>query len=243
MFLVSSAFAQETKIDADQFIGVDNLANYYYIKNSILHKKTTDKVLTYNNIHLGELTSVDITNTLKIVLFYRDFNTVILLDDALNELSNPINFNEILFKNIAFVGTSTNSNLWLFSKDDQQLLIWNYQTKKTILSKQITIDFNFLHAFSSYHYIWLVSDTNLLKYNAYGSFIEEMNIKNIEKPTVFKDGFVYKKNNELIKVNSINESIIIPINKELEFQDFYLKNDFLYFFDGNIIYKQEFSKK
>ena len=240
---VSFAQKEPLKINADTFIGVDNLEHIYYLKNNILHKNLGSKTLTYNNLHLGNVTLVDITNPLKIVVFYKDFNSAIILDDNLNELSNTIDFNTILFKNISFVGTASNSNLWLFSKDDNNLILFNYLTKKVILSKQMDDDFIFEKAISNYHNIWLISKLGILKYNAYLSYLVQYNIENIEKESVFKNDLIYKTNDEFLYLLSDEKSIKIPTIKGLIIKDFDVKNDRLFFFDGNTIYSQEFIKK
>lgn len=236
--------AQESigKLDADTFIGVDNLEHVYFIKNNVLFKKSDSKTLSYTNLHLGEITQVDITNPLKIVVFYKNFNSVIVLDDALNELSNSINFNSVLLKNISFVGTSSNSNLWLFTEDENSLILFNYFTQKIILTKQLDQDFTFLTAFSNYHYLWLISNSKILTYNAYGSFIKQYNIKNIEKATIYKNGIIYKTGNNLYHLINDNNPKLIATNKDLSIKDFYINNNLLYFFDGNVIYSHEFSK-
>ena len=87
-----TAFFKDYSLNADKFIGVDDFENSYYINHNNLYKKTAQTIYSYANSQLGEITSVDITNPLKILVFYRDFKTVLLLDNRLNELTTPINF-------------------------------------------------------------------------------------------------------------------------------------------------------
>ena len=84
-----TAFFKDYSINADKFIGVDDFENSYYINHNNLYKKTAQTIYSYANSQLGEITSVDITNPLKILVFYRDFNAVLLLDNRLNELTTP----------------------------------------------------------------------------------------------------------------------------------------------------------
>ncbi|MCF6350171.1 MAG: hypothetical protein L3J23_03950 [Flavobacteriaceae bacterium] len=232
------------KIDADTFIGIDNQENIYYIKNNILYKKMNSKTITYSNLHLGKISSIDIINPLKIVVFYKNFNSIIILDDALNELSNNIDFNNILFKNISFVGTSTNSNLWLFSEEDNNLMLFDYITKKVVLTKQLDSEFKFLKACSNYQNIWLILEDKILKYNAYGSLIAQYNSKKIERAVATKNGLIYKNKGNLYQLFDTNKSELIAIDKDQIIKNFYSKNNnLLYFFDGNVIYKHNFIKK
>ena len=58
-------------------------------------KKTPKKTFSYSNIELGKLSMVNIQNPFKIILFYADFNTAILLDNNLNELTQKLDFTKV----------------------------------------------------------------------------------------------------------------------------------------------------
>jgi hypothetical protein len=245
LLLTISSFAQEEliEIDADWFIGIDNLEHLYYVKNNTLYKKTKTKNINYTNLHLGKIASVDITNPLKIVVFYKDFNSVIILDDNLNELSTNIDFNSLFFKNIHYVGTATNSGLWLYSQDDNTITLFDFLTKKITLTKQIESDFRFKFASSNYHNLWLFSEAKVLNYNVYGSFIQQKFVDNINMAFAYKNGFIYKHKNKLFLALDNNSINPITLKNELIIKDFYINNKMLYFFDGNFIYSKELTKK
>ena len=80
-------------VNTDQFLGYDQFSFYYSIKDNTLSKTKEDESFQYKNPSLGKITKVNFQNPLKIVLFYEDFNTAILLDNQLNE-SQKINFSE-----------------------------------------------------------------------------------------------------------------------------------------------------
>lgn len=105
--LVSSA-----EFNATSFVGVDSYKNVYSIKDMVLYKKGPDGSFSFNDFQLGNLSSVDIINPLKIVLFYEDTNTVLLLDNRLN-LIERITFNNLVeFINISNATNAGNSKLW-----------------------------------------------------------------------------------------------------------------------------------
>lgn len=245
VFLVFfSSYAQEEISvslleDVSNFIGIDNTNSIYYIKNNTLHKKTNDKLKVYANIHLGTITSVDITNPLKIVVFFKDFNAVVILDNELNELTDSINFTSLLNKNVAYVGTATNANLWLLSNDDNSLHIWNYKTKKVDVTIPLQNDFKYEFICSNYRNIWLISKESALHYNEYGSFLEQVAIKNLKKGIAYKNGFVYLVDKQLIYYNANQYKNLLLENNEVEVNFkkafFYIVNDKIYFFDGKSV--------
>ena len=116
-------------VEVDNFVGEDALCYSYYIKDSNFIKLKNDENWQYTNIALGKIKNVDIQNPLKIVIFYENFNCVVILDNQLNEIKN-INFSlenqEIV---ASAIGISSQGNLWVFNSTDMQLGFYNYETE------------------------------------------------------------------------------------------------------------------
>ena len=225
---------------ADIFVGVDGFKNLYYIKNNTLHKKTAKKIFTYTNTQLGEITSVDIKNPLKIILFYRNFNTVLLLDNNLNELTTPINFNNTTFsKNAFLVNGSSNNNLWIYSLDDDTLQLYNYQTQKIPATTQALsfyqFDFKVKKIVSTYKNCWLIGKKNILHFDEYGRFIEKIELTNLTDVVFLKGKFIYLENNNLYSYN-YEISAPICIKNKISIQSFYVNKNDMYIFDGTTIF-------
>ena len=114
------------KIDADVFVGLDGIENYYYQKNNVLIKQHSKNVWQYKNISLGKTTRIDIQNPLKIMLFYENFNSVILLDNQLSE-SQKINFSDNEIPIIATAsGLASQNRLWIYTNLTQQIGLFDY---------------------------------------------------------------------------------------------------------------------
>jgi len=237
---LKTAFLKDYSIKADRFIGVDDFENSYYINHNNLYKKTTQTTYSYANSQLGEITSVDITNPLKVLVFYRDFNTVLLLDNKLNELTIPINFTtESFSKNIAFTSISSNNNLWLYSLDDHKLQLWNHQTKKIQFTSQslnlFIDDFKPIRQFSTYKNCWLVGERNILKFNEYGTFIESYEVNNIDL-TAFDEGYIVLEDSKLFYQDPSRELTQIDLNPVVIIKSFYVNTNHIYIFDGTKIF-------
>ena len=257
LFLIHFCFSQETVssktslistelinsffLDADTFIGVDDFENYYYIKNNTLYKKTSQQIYTYTNTQLGEITLVDLTNPLKILLFYRDFNTFLFLDNRLNELIAPFNFNTSSFsKNITFVGTSSNNNLWIYSLDDNVLQLWNHQTQKIQFTSQplplYSDNFNASQFISSYKNCWLVGEKQLLKFNEYGTLTESLHIENNSLLKPFQKGYIYIKDAMLYYQSETTGSQQIRTKTNIIVKNYSMNNHHISIFDGTKIF-------
>lgn len=163
LFLISFCFSfaqnNDQKIDS---IGVDILNASYTVFNNVLIKKNNHKTLSYENIALGEVSSVDIINTQEIVLFYHNFNTIIILDNQLN-LIQSITFQ----KTISFAKKGIANTLWIFNADENKLELYDYKSKKTTFSSQIITDFEPIAMESSFNYVKLIGKEKTLLFNQY----------------------------------------------------------------------------
>ncbi len=245
---ITTQLIDSISLNADVFVGVDDFENYYYTKGNTFYKKTNETVYSYTNTQLGEIASVDITNPLKILLFYRDFTTIVLLDNRLNELTDIINFSRERFtKNITFAAISSNNNLWLYSIDDNVLSLWNYETKKTVFDSQPLSFYNFNfeanNLISDYENCWVYSNKEIIKFNEFGSYLATISLPKFSNIRLLENSFTYFegddlfvfKNNASIKFEFVN-------NKHLSTNYFVNKNN-LYFFKDGAIYKYSILKK
>ena len=243
-FFSFSLFSQEqiktTIIDSTEFkaskifgIGTFN-AIYYTTEDYTFHKKTKDTILTYTNFQLGEISSANIFNPLKINIFYKDFNTVILLDNRLAEFFK-INFTTITpYRNISFVSTGFDNTLWIFNQDTQQLELYDYLAEKSRF-KTIPVSTEILDLKSDYNYCYLLTKKYLYIYNYFGSLIHKYKNEGYESLAFDKVHLILKASKKLyILVKDTNT--IIPIDlPNLLINQFLVTNETLYIYDDEIL--------
>lgn len=135
LFLSAAAMAQELtvpvkfmsnyKAGAQQYIGTDNLGAQYTIQDNEFRKHTEGVTLKFRALQLGNIYRVDLQNPLQIVLFYKKFNTVVLLDNQLNEISR-INFSDTPEHLIPeAIGLASQNRLWLYDINTQRLGLYD----------------------------------------------------------------------------------------------------------------------
>ena len=74
---IKATLIKQTPLEADVFISKNNFEKIYYIEqNSLIENCSKRKFidLGYSNIQLGNITTVNTFNPLKINVFYKDFN-------------------------------------------------------------------------------------------------------------------------------------------------------------------------
>lgn len=123
---IQASLVAKQELAADVFVGFDNLGNGYFFNKDVFYKKNAEKLWQYKNPFLGKVTKADIQNPLKMVLFYGDFNSVVLLDNQLNETDRidfSTNENPIV---ATAVGMASQNRLWIWNNLTQQLGLFDY---------------------------------------------------------------------------------------------------------------------
>ena len=113
--LVSSAVTDFT---------VDNLGNLYVVNNTGQIKKMSaagDSMAVFNNVRqYGKIYLIDVTNPLKVLLYFRDFGTIVVLDRFLSTRTTIDLRKQQLFQ-VRAIGQSYDNNIWVFDELESKL--------------------------------------------------------------------------------------------------------------------------
>lgn len=103
---------------------IDNLDNIYVLNSRNQIKKFNangDSVAIYNNIKkFGNVTLIDVSNPMKILLYYRDFATVVMLDRFLNSV-NSIDLRKQNIFQAKSIGQSYDNKIWVYDELENKL--------------------------------------------------------------------------------------------------------------------------
>jgi len=185
-------------LQADTFIGVDGLGYLYYIKDNVFFKQKDTQIWEYKNMGLGKITAVDIRNPLSFVVFYENFNTIIMLDNQLNEIQK-INFNDHPFPlNITAAGIASQNQLWVYDSLNQQIGLYNY-LNSNYKPVSIPLSENILcyqSEFNSFH--WIDKKNKWYSVDLYGKITSRGEIPDFDSITIISDTqYILNKNNVL----------------------------------------------
>lgn len=102
----------------------DNLSNIYLLTTTGQIKKLNEKgdlVAAYNDVRrFGNIYSIDATNPLKVLVYYKDFSTVIVLDRVLS-VRNTIDLRKQNIFQVTAITSSYDNNLWIFDELDSKI--------------------------------------------------------------------------------------------------------------------------
>ncbi len=236
----SRVFAQEITISpistiplkTEKFIGVDEYKNIYTVDRATLFKSNDKEQIQFSDIQLGSIKSVDILNPLRITVFYDQFNTAVILDNRLNEITR-INFNQLdNFKNISYAQTASDRRLWIYNQDLQQLELFDYRTNRVEKSSP-PISQPVLGMTSNFNYCWLLTESELLKYNTYGSLIYKKP-KGFIDQAFMTDGHLLVLDNGTFKILLKDADEFQPLNlSEKDIEQFSMTGEILYIYRGD----------
>lgn len=215
--------------NVNQFIGVDVFENYYYLKENTLYKSNIEN--NYQNINYGAPDIVDISNPLQVLVYYKHFNKVVLLDNVLNYLSEftiPIG--------IDLIANAGKDKIWMYNNLNTTLSLHHIKTNKTEVNslpnirnvKNLKADLN--NAFI------LNNNGNLDTYNFLARKTKTQKTKEFLLPISLHATFYYKD-----KTIFKNHSPTITLPQKAE--SFEVINDHCYFFSNKTIYRMSISKK
>jgi len=193
----------KTSTNNKEFKAVDNFSNLYFIKNNELIKISEKDTFYYRNNFYSNITSLDAKNPLRIQLFYEDFNSLLVLDNKLSEISKvDFNFLEPT-KTVSKVSASSDNNIWIFNELNSKLELFNYINQKSkVINYEISGEI--ISLVSNYKYCWVLTDTHIYKFNYFGSLIDKTKANNIEEIVNFNDVLIFKRDNELFYYDEKN---------------------------------------
>jgi hypothetical protein len=140
---------------------IDNLGNVYIIdKDNLLKKYDSkgDSLAVFNNFkRYGKLYSIDVTNPLKPLLFYKDFGTVVVLDRFLSVRDIIDIRNKGIFQPAA-VAQAFDNGIWIY--DSQEARLKRMNEAGTLIFSSV----DFRQAMESAPVPLMIADQNRLVY-------------------------------------------------------------------------------
>jgi hypothetical protein len=192
----------KTRLD---YFAIDNIGNIYTVKDEELVKylPTGKFFVRYSNLKLGNISTVDATNPLKLLLYYRDFQQIVFLDDQLTENSESISLEALGYEQTDQACAGANNSFWIYSKQNNELVRFDENSKKVASTgnlKQVlrTSDLspNFMLEHNGYLFL-NCPETGIYVFDIFGAFSKVIAIKNLKLFQVSENIIYYKKDSAL----------------------------------------------
>lgn len=206
-FMIQDSGRMTIKAKLD-YMTVDNLGNMYVIKEDELVKYLASGkyFARYSNLRLGNITSVDVTNPLKLVLYYRDFQQIVFLDNQLSINSEEVSLEQLGYEQTDLVCASANNSFWIYNKQNNELNRFNENSKKIAFTgnlKQVlqtNLNPNFMTEHNGFLFL-NCPETGIYVFDIFGAFTKVISIKGLKNFQVTENLVYYQKDSSLCSYN------------------------------------------
>jgi len=218
LIIAQSSFAQNTNAN-DSFallktyvgdiadVAMDNLDNLYLVSSTGQIKKLNsagDSLAVYNQLkNYGKLYSIDVSNPLRLLLFYKEFSTLVILDRFLANQST-LDLKRFNILNPSAIAMSYDNNIWVYDEYDNKLKKIDEQGNKLLETPDFRTIFN--ESISAQKIIndnglvYLADTANgIFVFDNYGSFKKKIPLKNFQTFAV-ANNYVISTNKEFIAI-------------------------------------------
>tara|TARA_R110000782_G_scaffold32346_1_gene78916 strand:- start:4859 stop:5650 length:792 start_codon:yes stop_codon:yes gene_type:complete len=176
----------------------DQFGNYYDINDVEIKKFNIKGELqyTYSNNLLGKIASVDVSSPMKIIVYFRDFTKILILDNTLSPTSTVIDLTQLNLEETSLVCRSYNNGMWYYNplrfeliRKNQDLTTSNTSANlSNLLNKNIQPNFLIEHN----NQVYLNDPKNgILVFDNFGTYIKTIPIYGLNTFQVKEKFIIY----------------------------------------------------
>lgn len=141
-------------------------------------------------------------NPLKILVYYKDFQQLIFLDNQMSASSDVISLESIGHEQTSLVCSSSNNSFWIYDKQNNELSRFDAELKSLVktgnLKRILDIDIkpNYMQEHNNYLYLNCPNE-GILVFDIYGTFYKTIPLKNLKEFNVVNGDVFYYDNHSL----------------------------------------------
>ena len=181
-------------------VAIDHHHNLYTVsvKGEIRKWDREGNAREYNNsISLGKLGELDVEDPLKLLAFYPDYNTILILDNRISEQRRLDLTSSGLFQ-IPGICHSFDDHIWVYDPNDLKLKKLNMSLETISNSPDLSLVLGYSPEISKIkehtNKLYLLErDKGVLIFDTYAQFDKQIPFKKIEDIAVYQDLLYYYK--------------------------------------------------
>lgn len=210
-------------VQAD-FFTVDNLGNIYTVKNDQLKKFSSQwqQVNLYSSKLLGKISALDVSNPMKLVLFYKNLSQVVFLDNTLSEQGTAVALESLGLELATLVCSSVNNGIWVYDQRNFQLVRLDQNlkiiTQTGNIIQQIGGELNPNFILEKNNWVYL-NDTarGILVFDIFGTYSKTIPLKNRQSFQIIDENIFFEHSPSLMERGAGGEVKFLSFNlKTLE---------------------------
>lgn len=191
-----------------EFITVDSQGNLYIVQNSYLYKYSLNGEFqySYTNFALGSITTVDVSNPFKIMLFFKEAGVLLFLNEQLSSITEKIDLTALNFNTISLAAFSTTNNIWLYDYANMDLISLDlYMNLKNKIQYNFEICQPIQMTVINEKQIAIFSpETGIRFFDSFGTYIKNIAITS-DKYIQITDSFIYYLKGDILHCYNYNK--------------------------------------
>ena len=223
----SDNFIIERRVYAKgNFFTADNLGNFYLVgKDEISKYDANGNVFNKFSIKaFGNIESIDVSNPMKILVFYKDFSKIVFLDNTLSLNGSMIDLEENMLNQSRLACYSYNDGIWVYDQQKFELLRLDKNLSVSNntgnLNQLLGIDIvpDFLTEYNNCIYLNNPS-TGILVFDVYGTYLKTIPLLHLRKFQISNQEILYIEDSAAVSYNLTTKEIsrtFLPPNKYSE---------------------------
>jgi hypothetical protein len=207
-----------------RIMSVDELGNVYVVRdNNSLVKFTDagDSSTFYRSVLNGEIGSVDVTNPLRVVVYYPAYAKVMLLDRMLAP-KNELDLKKLNIISNATVALSADGNLWVYDKFNVRLLKINEQLQQigesNDLRQQLAEVPDPAYMVERERKVYMSDSTQgIYTFDQYGTYINTLSLYGVGQLQVYGTQLVYRHSDTLLSYDYkkiVDNKLMLPAKEK-----------------------------
>lgn len=202
---ISQTIASQKNIPVHaRLMTVDELGNAYIVQNDntiLRYNEQGDSTGFYKSILNGEISTIDATNPLRVLVYYPAYAKVIILDRMLAP-QNELDLKKINLSNVTVIASGADGMIWVYDRFNARLKKVDDRLKEIVRSNDLRQELqsvpNPVFA-TERNWKTYLCDTakGIYIFDRYGSYVNMLSIYNVRQLQVIGSTLVYKVNDSL----------------------------------------------
>jgi hypothetical protein len=188
-------------------IYADHLGFYYLVTRDKVQKVNLNDSLTqfHQRQNIGAITTLDVSNPMKTIIYYRDYRKVEILDTWMSMI-REIDLDEYGYMQVSAVCGSSTNGIWLYDENTAQLKRINdggeliLQSVSTRQSINKVLHVNYLLEKNATIYV-SDPDVGIVLFDMFGSYLKTLPLKGVKKFAIFSDQIVFFDSGKIFNYN------------------------------------------
>lgn len=192
-----------------RWMEVDKMKNLYLVLNDhtlLKYSPTGELLYRFNENTLGEITYVDISNPFRILVYYKDFTTVVFLDRTLSETRRH-DLSAFDIPQVQALGTASDNNIWLFDNNTFTLKKISTQNQVIVESTDLNLllsdDINPNRVIEFDSKVFMnAPNIGILVFDIFGNYIKTIDLPGLDYFQLY-EGQIFYVENKIFKVYNL----------------------------------------